>query len=87
MSNPGPPTKSGDDGTTFDSAGTFDQPAASTCNGIWVDAWFLTGHGNGGVFSQVPAISGSTNQAPSQTQAAVRYYYGTPATCTACMGK
>ena len=87
MSNPGPPTKSGDDGTSLDSAGTFDQPAATTCNGQWVDAWFLTGHGNGGVFSAVPVISGSSDQAPSQTVAAVRYYYGTPAACTACMGK
>jgi len=28
-----------------------------------------------------------TTQSPSQTVAAVRYYYGTPAACTGCMGK
>jgi hypothetical protein len=86
MSSP-MPTKHSDDATTYDSAGTFNSPAATTCNGVWVDGWFPTGHGNGGVFSQVPVTSGLNTQAPSQTQAAVRYYYGTPATCTACMGK
>jgi hypothetical protein len=79
------PTKNSDDATTYDTAGTFDTPAASTCNGTWVDAWFLTGHGNGGVFQALNASL--TSQSPSQTQAAIRYYYGTPATCTACMGK
>jgi hypothetical protein len=73
------------DATTYDTTGTFDTPAASTCNGTWVDAWFLTGHGNGGVFQAINASL--TTQSPSQTQAAVRYYYGTPASCTACMGK
>jgi hypothetical protein len=79
------PTKNSDDATTYDAAGTFNTPASTTCNGTWADSWFISGHGNGGVFAMTNASL--TTQSPSQTVAAIRYYYGTPATCTACMGK
>ncbi len=85
MANPGPPTKKSDDGMAYDPAGTFNTPAATTCNGVWADAWFLSGHGNGGVFAMTNASL--VTQSPSQTTMATRYYYGTPAACTACMGK
>jgi hypothetical protein len=57
-----------DDGVTFDTfnsatfasgTGPAAPPGGNTyCKGTWVDAWFLTGHGNGGVF-QTPADIGS----------------------------
>lgn len=78
----GPPTKLDDDGATYDPSGTFNSPATTTCNGTWVDAWFLTGHGNGGVFAQVP--ENLQTEAPAQTQVANRYFYGTPGPCTGC---
>ncbi len=71
-------TKSADDGETYDSYNT----PTGTCSGQWVDAWLLTGHGNGGVFQTLP--SGLTGQTPSQSTTAIRYYYGTPANCTGC---
>jgi hypothetical protein len=74
-------TKSSDDGETND---TLNSPAGSTCGGSWVDAWFLTGHGNGGVFMTTPTGIGS--QTPSQRTTGVRYYYGTPGSCTGCTG-
>lgn len=79
-----PPVKSSDDGAAYDPSGTFATPGTTTCNGMWTDGWFLTGHGNGGTFMQVPTGIGS--QAPSQTVAAVRYFYGTPGPCTHCGG-
>jgi len=80
----GPPTKMDDDGASYDPSGTFNTPATSTCNGTWVDAWFLTGHGNGGVFMQVP--DALDDEAPAQATAANRYFYGTPGPCTGCSG-
>jgi hypothetical protein len=54
---------------------------SATCNlgggGTSVTAYFLTGHGNGGVFRVPP--TGPTNQT-----AAIRYFYGAPGTCTGC---
>jgi YHYH protein len=79
-----PPTKLADDGMTYDPTGTFNTPASTTCNGTWVDAWFLTGHGNGGVFAQIPDNLDAQN--PAQTVAANRYFYGTPGPCTGCAG-
>ena len=73
-------TKSADDGETYDSFQT--SPATGTCAGSWVDSWFMTGHGNGGAFMTVP--SGLTGQSPSQNTAGIRYYYGTPGSCTGC---
>lgn len=70
-------TKSTDDGETDDSFNTT--PA---CAGSWVDAWFMTGHGNGGAFMSTP--SGLSGQTPSQSTPGIRYYYGTPGTCTGC---
>jgi hypothetical protein len=80
----GPPTKMDDDGASYDPSGAFNTPATSTCNGTWVDAWFLTGHGNGGVFMQVPDTL--DDESPAQTTAANRYFYGTPGPCTGCSG-
>jgi hypothetical protein len=80
----GPGSKVADDGSSYDSSGTFDTPATTTCGGSWVDGWFLTGHGNGGAFAMVP--TGLAGQSPSQTTAAVRYFYGTPGPCTHCGG-
>jgi hypothetical protein len=73
--------KSGDDGQTND---TLNTGGTGTCSGSWgwVDAWFLTGHGNGGVFASVP--SGLNGQTPSQSTVGIRYYYGTPGTCSGC---
>lgn len=45
--------------------------------GVAASAYFLTGHGNGGVFQNPP--SGVSNSLQ-----AVRYYYGTPGACTGC---
>jgi hypothetical protein len=70
--------KSSDDGETDD---TLNSPTGS-CGGTWVDAWFLTGHGNGGVFMTTP--TGLSGQTPSQATTGVRYYYGTPGSCTGC---
>jgi hypothetical protein len=53
---------------------------AATCtqsSGKSVTAYFLTGHGNGGVFKQVP--SGVTTSTP-----AVRYLYGSAGSCSGC---
>jgi hypothetical protein len=72
-------TKSSDDGVTFDTINTPTNPA---CGGYYVDAWMLTGHGNGGVYNTIP--TGIGTQAPSQTATAIRYYYGTPGSCTNC---
>lgn len=84
---PGTSTKYKDDGISYDPSGTFDKPAETSCAGLWVDAWFLTGHGNGGTFMVVPTFSqGEVGQAPSQTVAATRYFYGTPGPCTGCAG-
>lgn len=71
-------TKATDDGESFD---TFNTPTG-TCAGTWVDTWFMTGRGNGGVFMSVP--SGLSGQAPGQSTAGIRYYYGTPGSCTGC---
>jgi hypothetical protein len=79
-----PGMKEADDGAAYDPSATFDAPAASTCGGMWTDGWFLTGHGNGGTFMNVP--TGLGGQAPSQSKAAVRYFYGTPGPCTHCGG-
>lgn len=68
--------KSSDDGETSDSINT---PSGS-CSGSWVDAWFVSGHGNGGVFATIP--SGLSGQSPSQTTAGQRYFYGTPGSCS-----
>ena len=76
--------KEADDGAAYDPSATFDAPAASTCGGMWTDGWFLTGHGNGGTFMNVP--TGLGGQAPSQTEAAAWYFYGTPGPCTHCGG-
>ena len=72
-------TKSADDGITNDTINTGLTPS---CGGTWIDAWFTTGHGNGGVFKTIP--TGLSSQSPSQTTSAIRYYYGTPGTCTGC---
>jgi hypothetical protein len=84
--NHGPLTKAGDDGESYDPSGIFDSPAASTCGGQWVDGWFLTGHGNGGVFMNPPVVAGSTQQAPAQTLPSIRYFYGSPGPCANCGG-
>ena len=74
-------TKNADDGETMgDTYNT--NPSGGSCGGYTVDAWFLTGHGNGGVFENIPG--GLNTQSPSQTTTAVRYYYGTPGSCTNC---
>lgn len=64
---------------------------ANTCasgqGGTTVNAYFLTGHGNGGVFASTPTWSGTHYggyPATEQTTNAVRYYYGTPGACTGC---
>jgi hypothetical protein len=72
-------TKASDDGVTYDTHNSATNPS---CSGTYVDAWFFTGHGNGGVFSTVPGSIGT--QAPSQTTAGARYYYGSPGACTGC---
>jgi hypothetical protein len=77
-------SKRSDDGQAYDPSGTFNQPAVSTCGGMWTDAWFLTGHGNGGTFMQVP--TGLSTQNPAQTVPATRYFYGTPGPCDHCGG-
>ncbi len=74
-------TKSPDDGETND---TLNTGVTASCAGTWVDTWFMTGHGNGGAFMTVP--TGLNSQSPSQTTAGIRYYYGTPGTCTGCTG-
>ena len=64
-----------DDGNTTCSLGT---------GGTLVTAYFLTGHGNGGVFQTVPS---STVDGPAMVKntAATRNYYGSVAgTCTGC---
>jgi hypothetical protein len=71
--------KSPNDGETQD---TFNTPSGGACGGTWVDTWFLTGHGNGGVFATLPG--GLSGESPSQTITATRYYYGTPGTCSNC---
>lgn len=76
---PSPGSKNPNDGETQD---TFNTPSGGSCSDYWVDAWFMTGHGNGGVYHTVP--SGLSGQSPSQTLAAARYYYGTPGSCTNC---
>jgi hypothetical protein len=70
-------TKSADDGEVND---TLNTSPTGSCGGSWVDGWFLTGRGNGGVFATVP--SGLTGQTPSQHSAGIRYYYGTPGGCS-----
>ncbi len=75
-------THNSTDGATYDDNNT-PNTGTVTCGGSWVDAWFLTGHGNGGVFNTVP--SGIGTQAPSQTATGTRKYYGrAPAFCTNC---
>ncbi len=71
-------TKSTDDGETYDTINT----TTGSCSGTWVDTWFMTGHGNGGVYMSVP--SGLAGQSPSQSTAGIRYYYGTAGSCTGC---
>jgi hypothetical protein len=70
-------TKSADDGEVDDTLNP-----SPTCGGTWIDGWFLSGRGNGGVFATIPG--GLTGQAPAQTAAGIRYYYGTPGSCTGC---
>lgn len=71
-------TKSADDGEIDDS---LNSPSGS-CSGSWIDAWFLTGRGNGGVFETDP--SGLSGQSPAQSTPGIRYYYGTPGSCSKC---
>ena len=68
-------TKSSDDGVSDD---TLDS-GTPTCGGSWVDAWFMTGRGNGGVFATVP---GNGTQSPAQNTAGKRYYWGTHGACS-----
>lgn len=71
--------KASDDGESLD---TFNTSPSGSCAGTWVDTWFLTGRGNGGVFMTTP--SGLAGQTPGQATTGIRYYYGTPGTCTGC---
>ena len=64
-----------DDGNTTCSLGT---------GGSLVTAYFVTGHGNGGVFATVPT-STVDGAGMVKSTAAVRYYYGSAAgSCTGC---
>lgn len=73
--------KLSDDGATYDDG--VNSPVITACGGTWVDAWFIGGHGNGGVFeTNVTALS--SGQTPSQRTAGARYFYGTPGPCTGC---
>lgn len=71
--------KSADDGETND---TLNSGVTPSCGGTWIDSWFLTGHGNGGAFMAIP--SGLNGQSPSQAVPGLRYYYGTPGSCSGC---
>lgn len=74
-------TKQADDGETDDSVGN-QSPSYTSCGGTLIKAWFLTGHGNGGVYETTPFGSGQT---PSQLTDGLRYYYGKPeSVCTNC---
>jgi len=61
-----------------DGASTCTHMSGGVTTGTLVNGYFLTGHGNGGVFRTIP--TGATNQ----TTTAHRYFYGTPGTCTGC---
>lgn len=50
--------------------------------GIPITEYFLTGHGNGGTFATIPTISNGS-QVTNNT-VGIRYYYGTPGTCSGC---
>lgn len=71
--------KARDDGETND---TLNSGLTPNCGGTWEDDWFISGHGNGGAFMTVP--SNLYGQSPSQSVPGVRYYYGTPGTCSGC---
>jgi hypothetical protein len=77
-------TKDADDGEIDDTIDSNPSPGTCSIGGsaYFADTWFLTGHGNGGVYNTIPA--GLHGQIPSQTLTAVRYYYGTPGSCTNC---
>jgi hypothetical protein len=75
-------TKYADNGQTDDGINTPSGSCTTGAKAYWVDAWFLSGHGNGGVYNTIPGTAGTQN--PAQTETAERYYYGTPGSCTNC---
>lgn len=77
-STPGADPRSVNDGDVYDTKGAA--IAGCTGTGTIVEAYFLTGHGNGGTYVTPPTTPISVNNQTS----AHRYYYGTAGTCTGC---
>jgi hypothetical protein len=75
---PGATPRSVNDGDVYDTYGAA--IAGCTGTGTIVQAYFLTGHGNGGTYVTPPTTPVTVNNQIS----ARRYYYGTAGTCTGC---
>ena len=53
--------------------------------GTFVSAYFLTGKGNGGIFQSIPSTTANGIDI-IESVPAIKWYYGTPGTCTGCTG-
>lgn len=67
-----------DDGQTGSSCSIGTSSSSTT-----ISAYFLIGHGNGGVFNTIPTAA-DNGGAMLNSSPAKRYYYGTPGPCTNC---